>query len=627
MATMGRGLFLRSAWPATPRLSGDRAGLLWKNFQNDSAQALWTDWFLTGGNSFVTAASSVIAVQGYAPTVRPRKIVGATNTGTGTTLAVQVPAHQVGDLLILAVSNKNGNTVSADASWGSKAIALAAASAGRPDFSMWTKTVAANASGVSSEPFEYIVSTTSSESYSAAIFVVRGLAYGGNYATQGSSFGSNIIAPSITVSAQSTWLTFFMNEQTMTPPGSGTLLCNLFPAGGFGFVAVENIEQAGGATGTQTATISGSDFLNGISIELVAVQSATAAPSVGAVTVAGFAPTVSAGSGGVDATALPSVGAVTATGAAPTVSAGSSAASNAGTVTVTGLTPSAAAGSGAAAGLGTISVAAAAPSVSTSGTASPGLGAVSVSGAAPTISAGSTASLSVGSVTVAGLAPAATAGASASPSVGAVTVSGFVPSVSAGGSVNATPGAGAVMVTGLAPGVSASSSASPSAGAVSVAGQAPSASAGSSTAASVGAVAVMGYAPTVSAGSGATVSPAAGAVAVAGLAPTVSANLNLAPGTGVVDVAGNAPTITAGAAAAPQAGLVTVVGFAPAVVIGGAQLSISCVYRGLSVEVTYVSLAIAAPYRSLSIPVTWRDPITLEMVHQGLTITTKWRAA
>lgn len=133
--------------------------------------------------------------------------------------------------------------------------------------------------------------------------------------------------------------------------------------------------------------------------------------------------------GSADVTAIPGVGAVTVAGLAPTVAASVVAAAGLGSVTVAGFAPTVAAGA----------------------VAATGTGAVTLAGLAPTVAAGASTTPSTGAVTIAGLAPTVSANVNAAPGVGAVTVTGFAPTVEVGGNVNVTPGVGSVVVLGLAP--------------------------------------------------------------------------------------------------------------------------------------------------------------------------------
>ena len=133
-----------------------------------------------------------------------------------------------------------------------------------------------------------------------------------------------------------------------------------------------------------------------------------------------FAPLLdsAAAAGGTDVTATPSVGAVTLAGFAPSASAGVSATPDVGVVSVGGF----------------------APSASASVSATPDIGAVTVTGFAPSPSvAGDVTALpGAGSVQIIGFAPGVSVGVSSTPDAGVISFDGFAPTAS-NGAVSAAP--------------------------------------------------------------------------------------------------------------------------------------------------------------------------------------------
>ena len=178
----------------------------------------------------------------------------------------------------------------------------------------------------------------------------------------------------------------------------------------------------------------------------------TVTPSVGQLTLTGFAPTVAVSNNIVVA---PGVGALLLAGFAPTmaVSDNRRAQPGAGALTLTGF----------------------APTVVLSGNqvAAPGVGALTVTGLAPAILTPRVVTPGVGQLTVTGLAPTVLAGVSVSPGVGQLTLTGLAPTVATTANEVVTPGIGSLTLAGLAPTILTPAAVSPGVGALALAGFAP----------------------------------------------------------------------------------------------------------------------------------------------------------
>jgi hypothetical protein len=288
-----------------------------------------------------------------------------------------------------------------------------------------------------------------------------------------------------------------------------------------GLAVADAIRANAGATGTIQATISGTGRHVMIASAFRMLVDTAIAVAVGAVTIAGFAPTVTTTENTV---AAPAVGVVSVVGFAPTVT------------------------------------------TSDHQIAAPGVGAVTVAGFAPTVVIGTISAPPVGAVAVEGFAPTVTAssGESAAPDVGAVTIAGFVPTISVSDHQSASPSVGVVTIAGLAPTVTTTDH--------------------QSAAPDVGAVSVVGLAPTVTTTEHQSAAPALGDVTIAGFAPTVTISDPGSVGTGDVTIAGFAPLVTTTdhQTASTATGTVAVAGFAPTVVISAPSYQYALLDRSTS---------------------------------------------
>lgn len=187
--------------------------------------------------------------------------------------------------------------------------------------------------------------------------------------------------------------------------------------------------------------------------------------------------TYSAASSGT--TVTPGTGALTLTGYAPTVTAQ-------GNVTVTP-------------GVASITVTGYAPTVTAPETVTPGGGALSLTGYAPTVTAPETVTPGLASLTVTGYPPTVTAPETVTPGVGSLTLTGYAPTVTAPANVWATPGLGNLTLTGYAPTVgSGDKLLTPGVGVLTLTGHPPTLTGTTKTVTvGVAALTLTGYAPTV----------------------------------------------------------------------------------------------------------------------------------
>jgi hypothetical protein len=214
-------------------------------------------------------------------------------------------------------------------------------------------------------------------------------------------------------------------------------------------------------------------------------------------------------------TSSPGAGAISTAGFAPSIVAGqsSSSAPGAGSLSLTGYAPSLVAGQ--------------------SAVSSPAAGSLSATGLAPTISAAqsSTSFPTTGDLTINGLPPSVTAARSATstPDLGGILVTGFVPSV--GGGVAAS------VVVGI--------------GSLAISGQAPAVQSAAIIASAAGTAALLGLAPTVVAAQSMTVSVGATTLSTNGQPPIASAAVTASPTAASGSLSGHEPNLVAGVAVEP----------------------------------------------------------------------------
>lgn len=231
-----------------------------------------------------------------------------------------------------------------------------------------------------------------------------------------------------------------------------------------------------------------------------------------------------------------------------------------GALTLTGLVPTVSATGGGSvsvsSGLGQAVITGLAPTVAATGNqfATSGLGQAVITGLAPTVVATDNIRIAaaLGQAVITGFAPSQTLTLS-SPPAGALVLSGHAPTVQVSAPGAITTGLGALVFTGFAPSVNAADSASITAG--------------------VGSLVATGLAPTVSATANVSITAALGQAVITGLAPNLAATDNqfAAPDVGQAVITGHAPTLSqAGSfSATPGVGILELLGLSPSVVNSG----------------------------------------------------------
>lgn len=303
----------------------------------------------------------------------------------------------------------------------------------------------------------------------------------------------------------------------------------LTPGLSIGIVTCTPTADPGTVTGGSDNT--GNDPCGVLGFQIMQSANQTVSAGVGALDMAGFAPTIttssnqiaSAGAGALDLTGLaptvtasdhqtvlPGVGALDMIGFAPTVTAGSGTAVNAGlgALDMTGFAPVVSVSDNqiVSAGLGALDMTGLAPTVTASDhqTVSAGLGSLDMTGFSPNATASDhqTVLAGLGSLDLAGFAPMAVIGNVVYVDVGSLDMAGFAAVVTASNNQIVSAGLGALDLTGLSPTVTASDHQTVSAG--------------------LGSLDMIGFAPIVTASSGVTAEPGVGALDMTGFAPTIS---------------------------------------------------------------------------------------------------------
>jgi len=337
---------------------------------------------------------------------------------------------------------------------------------------------------------------------------------------------------------------------------------------GLGAVAIAGLAPTVTASDHQTATPGlGAVVIDGFAPTIAISDHQTVEPGSGAVAVDGFAPVVTVSD---HQTVLPGTGEVAINGFAPTVA-------------VTGhqvVQP----------GLGVIAIAGHAPTVQTTAdvTVEPGTGAVPVEGFAPTlaITDHQVVQPGTGQAVIVGAAPvvSATDHQLVTPGLGEVVIAGFAPVVSISADVTVQPGTGAVSVNGFAPAVTVSEHQTVEPG--------------------TGEVAIAGFAPDVTASDHQTVEPGAGDVAIDSFAPTVRLDVFARPGPGSIAVEGFAPAVTGGGSVVviPGLGVVTIAGFAPLAFSVPPRPSEKDIVRAIATPRIIRAVATPREVRALALP-------------------------
>ena len=202
------------------------------------------------------------------------------------------------------------------------------------------------------------------------------------------------------------------------------------------------------------------------------------------------------------ATVAPSTGAVSFAGSAPTISQPQTVAPGAGAEVYAGQVPE----------------------ISQAASVRPDAGAVSFAGSAPTISQPQTLATVTGSVVLEGLAPAVTQGVSVSPGAGSEVVLGYVPALIQGSGVQ--PVDGAVTVAGFAPTIGQPHTIVTVTGAYAILGTAPTITQAAILSPTDGAVGVDGYTPAIA--QPRTITTIAGAATWSGFTPGIGSPVEFA---------------------------------------------------------------------------------------------------
>lgn len=208
-----------------------------------------------------------------------------------------------------------------------------------------------------------------------------------------------------------------------------------------------------------------SAYQSAIATQGAASASTNVTPAPGALTLAGYAPTVAQTA---NQSVTPGTGTLAVSGYAPTVSqtSGQNVMPTAGAVSLTGYPPAIAqtANQSVQPGVGALALTGYAPQVSQSANQAiaPGAGTVALTGYAPSVAqtTGNSVLLQPGVLTLTGFAPsvAQSANIAVAPDPGALTITGYAPSVTQIGSIAVSPAAGALSIAGYAPTVTQSSS-------------------------------------------------------------------------------------------------------------------------------------------------------------------------
>ena len=250
-----------------------------------------------------------------------------------------------------------------------------------------------------------------------------------------------------------------------------------------------------------------------------AAGGATVAPSTGAVSFAGSAPTISQ-----PQTVAPGAGAEVYAGQVPSIAQAVSITPTDGAVSFAGSAPTISQPQTVAPGAGAEVYAGQVPEISQAASVRPDAGAVSFAGSAPTISQPQTLATVTGSVVLEGLAPAVTQGVSVSPGAGSEVVLGYVPALIQGSGVQ--PVDGAVTVAGFAPTIGQPHTIVTVTGAYAILGTAPTITQAAILSPTDGAVGVDGYTPAIA--QPRTITTIAGAATWSGFTPGIGSPVEFA---------------------------------------------------------------------------------------------------
>jgi hypothetical protein len=206
----------------------------------------------------------------------------------------------------------------------------------------------------------------------------------------------------------------------------------------------------------------------------------------------------------------------------------------------------------------------------------PPSGSLALAGLAPNVIRGTIITPAAGELSASGLAPTVRRADTITPPAGALVLAGLAPSVTSNGSITLTPNPGALALAGLAPTVTQTTNAAmqPAAGALSLQGFAPTVTVGNARtiAPDPGALSLAGLAPTVTRTDNHAITPQSGALVLGASAPvlTLSDNRLITPSAGSLTLAGLTPVIPVPSPEiTPDSGALALQGYAPTVTVSG----------------------------------------------------------
>jgi hypothetical protein len=261
------------------------------------------------------------------------------------------------------------------------------------------------------------------------------------------------------------------------------------------------------------------------------------------------------------------VGALTIDGFAPTVSVGSN----------VNVTPD----------VGSLVVTGFSPTVQTPRNINADVGAMALSGFAPTFTVTDNKNLSPGSgvLTLTGFEPAAsvTAHINLSAGVGELVLTGFDPVVSISDNKNVQPSVGVITFTGFEPTIQTPVNFNPDKGELVLTGFSPSISTSSGVSTDTGQLLLTGFAPTIQ--TTVSVNPVNGELSLSGFAPIVLTPRDILTGKGDLVLTGFEPNVSIGSAQNTEVnigtGVLILMGFSPTVMVS----VIGAVYFRSEVEI------------------------------------------
>lgn len=265
-------------------------------------------------------------------------------------------------------------------------------------------------------------------------------------------------------------------------------------------------------------------------------------PAVGAIVIAGLAPTVSVTA---NQNITIGIGAVTIVGLAPTIQTPRNIQTDLGVILIVGLSPTV--------------------SVSDNKNITAGIGAITIVGLAPTVSVTNNQNITagIGEVVISGLAPTIQTPRNILTDIGTVVISGLAPTVQT--PVNITTDIGAITISGLEPTVQTPRNIQIDVGVITISGLEPTIQTPVNIQIDLGAVTIEGLAPTVTVSDHKNMTPGIGTVVISGLEPSVGGSVVVSSNTGEVVITGLEPTVNVTVSADTQTGTVVITGLSPTV--------------------------------------------------------------